>query len=75
MYEEFRMANCDVLLDDRGERVGVMLAEWELIGIPIRILISSKLVEANSVEVFERRSLKTRTLSVENCIEKICRML
>ncbi len=75
LYEEFRMANCDVLLDDRGERVGVMLAEWELIGIPIRILISSKLVEANSVEVFERRSLKTHTLSVENCIEKICRML
>ena len=60
-----------VLLDDRGERVGVMLAEWELVGIPIRVLISTKLVEANLLEVFCRRSLETHTISIDQCIEHI----
>ena len=60
-----------VLLDDRGERVGVMLAEWELVGIPIRILISTKLVEANSVEVFVAKFRNSHTVGIDKCIDHI----
>ena len=71
LYAKMMAQNYSVLLDDRGERVGVMLAEWELVGIPIRILISTKLVEANSVEVFCRRSLETHTVGIDKCIDHI----
>ncbi|MEL0214510.1 MAG: His/Gly/Thr/Pro-type tRNA ligase C-terminal domain-containing protein, partial [Burkholderiaceae bacterium] len=71
LYAKIMAHDYSVLLDDRGERVGVMLAEWELVGIPIRILISTKLVEANSVEVFCRRSLETHTVGIDKCIDHI----
>ena len=71
LYSKIMAHHYSVLLDDRGQRVGVMLAEWELVGIPIRILISTKLVEANSVEVFCRRSLETHTVGIEKCIDHI----
>jgi prolyl-tRNA synthetase len=71
LYAKIKAHDYSVLLDDRGERVGVMLAEWELIGIPIRILISPKLVEANSVEIFCRQSLETHTVGIDKCLDYI----
>ncbi|MAF81686.1 MAG: proline--tRNA ligase [Proteobacteria bacterium] len=71
LYAKIMAHNYSVLLDDRGERVGVMLAEWELVGIPIRVLISTKLVEANLLEVFCRQSLETHTVGVDKCIDFI----
>ena len=71
LYSKIMAHDYSVLLDDRGERVGVMLAEWELIGIPIRILISTKLVEAGSIENFCRRSLETHTVGIDKCIDYI----
>lgn len=44
----------DVILDDRGERPGVMFAEWELIGVPLRITIGPRSVESYKVEVYSR---------------------
>jgi prolyl-tRNA synthetase len=32
----------DVLLDDRGERPGAMFADWELIGVPLRVVLSER---------------------------------
>lgn len=36
LYETLLAAGVDVMLDDRGERPGVMFADWELIGVPPR---------------------------------------
>ena len=46
----------------------MMLAEWELIGIPVRILVSLKSLEKNSVEIFDRQTLQTKIVSLENCL-------
>jgi hypothetical protein len=35
-------AGVDVMLDDRGERPGAMFADWELIGVPHRVVISDR---------------------------------
>ena len=45
----------DVLLDDRGERPGVMFADWELIGVPHRITIGDRGLKAGEVEYQHRR--------------------
>jgi prolyl-tRNA synthetase len=42
-------------LDDRGERPGAMFADWELIGIPQRVVISDRGLKAGTVEVQGRR--------------------
>ncbi|AWD32669.1 Proline--tRNA ligase [Candidatus Kinetoplastibacterium sorsogonicusi] len=45
IYKKFTDLNFDIILDDRNIRFGHMLTEWELIGIPIMIIISKKLIE------------------------------
>jgi len=39
LYAQLQAQGVDVILDDRGERPGVMFAEWELIGVPHRVVI------------------------------------
>jgi len=48
-------AGIDVLLDDRGERPGAMFADWELIGVPHRVVLSDRGLKAGTVEVQGRR--------------------
>lgn len=48
-----------VLYDDRNQRVGEMLSDADLIGIPTRIVVSPKTIAAGELEVTERRSGKT----------------
>jgi prolyl-tRNA synthetase len=55
LYAELTAAGIDVLLDDRGERPGVMLAELELIGIPHRIVVGERGLKEGKVEYQQRR--------------------
>lgn len=55
LYDELRAAGIDVLLDDRKARPGVMFADMELIGVPHRIVISERGLEAGKVEYKGRR--------------------
>jgi prolyl-tRNA synthetase len=48
-------AGVDVVLDDRGERPGAMFADWELIGVPHRIVLSDRGLKAGELEYQGRR--------------------
>ena len=54
-YEELRDAGIEVLLDDRRVRPGVMFADSELIGIPYRVVMSDRGLDAGSAEYRHRR--------------------
>ena len=54
LYRELTEAGIEVLLDDRGERPGVMFADMELIGIPHRVTIGGKGLERGVVEYQSR---------------------
>ena len=56
----------DVLLDDRGLRPGVMFSEAELLGIPHRITISDKTIEAKKVEYKKRQSENSELIDLES---------
>jgi prolyl-tRNA synthetase len=45
----------DVMLDDRGERPGAMFADWELIGVPHRVVISDRGLKEGQLEYQGRR--------------------
>ena len=55
LYAEFAKAGVDVLLDDRGERPGAMFADWELIGVPHRLVISDRGILEGQFEYQHRR--------------------
>ena len=55
LHAELLAAGVDVALDDRGERPGVMLGDWELIGVPHRLVISDRGLAAGTVEYQHRR--------------------
>jgi prolyl-tRNA synthetase len=55
LHDELAAAGVDVLLDDRGERPGAMFADWELIGIPQRVVLSDRGLKEGTVELQGRR--------------------
>jgi prolyl-tRNA synthetase len=48
-------AGIDGVLDDRGERPGAMFADWELIGVPHRVVLSERGLKAGECEYQGRR--------------------
>ncbi|HEY9239053.1 MAG TPA: proline--tRNA ligase, partial [Burkholderiaceae bacterium] len=54
LYEQLLAAGVDVLLDDRGERPGAMFADWELIGVPHRLVISDRGIKEGQFEYQHR---------------------
>ncbi|MCA0177566.1 MAG: proline--tRNA ligase [Proteobacteria bacterium] len=55
LYAELQAAGIDVVLDDRGERPGAMFADWELIGVPLRVVLSDRGLKEGLLEVQGRR--------------------
>ena len=50
MHAELLAAGVDVVLDDRGERPGAMFADWELIGVPFRVVVGERGLKEAKVE-------------------------
>jgi len=59
LYEQFNAAGIDVLLDDRDARPGVKFADSELIGIPHRIVIGERGLNAGNLEYRHRRETES----------------
>jgi prolyl-tRNA synthetase len=55
LHDEIAAQGIDVVLDDRGERPGAMFADWELIGVPVRVVISDRGLKAGTLEVQGRQ--------------------
>jgi prolyl-tRNA synthetase len=55
LHDQLAAQGTDVVLDDRGERPGAMFADWELIGVPQRVVVSERGLKAGTVEVQGRR--------------------
>ena len=55
LYRELAAAGYDVLMDDRELRPGPMFADMELIGIPHRLVLSDRSLDAGTVEYKGRR--------------------
>ena len=70
IYSDLTAHNYDVIIDDRGERPGVMFAEWDLIGVPFRITIGPKSIEHGKIEFYNRYS-KTKMDCDMNKIVKL----
>lgn len=71
LYEDLQNAGIKVIYDDRSVRAGVMFADADLLGIPLRIIVSPKNMKQGVVEVASRdKTLKTQ-IPLENVMEEI----
>jgi prolyl-tRNA synthetase len=68
LYDELAATGMDVLLDDRGERPGVMFADLELIGIPWRITIGERGLKEGVAELQGRREAEARKLPLAELV-------
>ncbi len=59
LYEEFTAAGIEVLCDDRDARPGVKFADAELLGIPHRLVIGERGIEAGKLEYRGRREAES----------------
>jgi prolyl-tRNA synthetase len=64
LHDELAAAGVDVLLDDRGERPGVMFADLELIGIPHRITVGERGLKEGVVEYQGRRDTQPLAIPI-----------
>jgi prolyl-tRNA synthetase len=55
LHAELEALGLDVMLDDRGERPGAMFADWELIGVPHRVVLSDRGLKEGRLEYQGRR--------------------
>lgn len=71
LYEELKQKGIEVLYDDRDERPGVKFADSELMGIPHRVTVSDRLMEAETYEYTPRMSGLTEVLTHEELLAKL----
>ena len=65
LYADLQAQGLEVLFDDRQESPGVKFNDADLLGIPIRVTISPRTLEKNSVEVKWRSDKESMLLSLQ----------
>ena len=75
IYDALKEMGVDVLLDDRGERPGIMFAEMELIGIPYRIVIGDRNLKEGKVEFQGRLDHESKLIDENHIVKEIKSLL
>ena len=70
LHHQLENAGIDVVLDDRGERPGAMFADWELIGVPYRLVIGERSLKESNVEFQGRGESTAQLVPVNEITEK-----
>ena len=69
LHDALQVAGVDVLLDDRGERPGVMFAEADLMGIPHRLVIGERGLAEGNVEYKARVEADAKSIALVSVVE------
>ncbi len=75
LYEDLIANDVEVILDDRDERPGVKFADAELVGIPFRITVGPRGLEAGTVEFTPRATGETAEIPIGDVVSKVLALL
>lgn len=75
LHTELKERGVDVILDNRDIRPGVMFADWELIGVPIRITIGQRGLKNDAIEIQTRYNGEDHVAPVNECSQKTLELL
>ena len=68
IYASLKAQGVDVILDDRDLRPGIMFAEWELIGPPVRITVGDRGLKDGVVELLCRTETDAARVALTDCV-------
>jgi prolyl-tRNA synthetase len=71
LYVALQAAGVDVIVDDRGLRPGAMFADWELIGVPHRVVIGERGLKEGNLEYQGRRDAEATAVPVAGMVDFI----
>ena len=71
LYKKMQEAGIEVLYDDRIVSAGVKLTDSELMGMPIRVVISPKTMANGTAEVTMRETGETNFISLQNLLSEL----
>lgn len=71
LHDELEAKGVEVLWDDRDASAGEKFADADLIGIPLRFVISEKTLSEDSVEWKERRASEAKLIALDDAVENI----
>jgi prolyl-tRNA synthetase len=71
LYQDLMSAGVEVILDDRGERPGAMFADWELIGVPYRVVIGERGLKEGQLEFQARTDAEASAIPVGDVAKKV----
>ncbi len=74
LYEKLKQNNVKVLLDDRAERFGPKIKDFELIGFPYAVVIGKKLKDG-MVEIRDRKTLEKIEIEADKVFDKLMEMI
>lgn len=71
IYQELKAAGLEVLFDDRDKGAGEKFADADLIGCPIRLVLSAKTLENNSIEFKYRKEADSKNIPLSDLIKNL----
>ncbi|MBI4180677.1 MAG: proline--tRNA ligase [Chloroflexi bacterium] len=71
LYTELTTQGLEVLFDDRQESPGVKFNDADLLGIPLRVTISPRTLEKNSIEMKKRTEKETQLVPLDEITERL----
>jgi len=75
LYADLQVRGVEVLFDDRTESAGVRFNDADLLGMPLRVVVSQRTLKTQSAELKWRSQSESQTLPLEGLAEKIAGML
>lgn len=75
LYEQLKAQGIDVILDDRDVRPGVMFADWELIGVPVRVTVGDRGLKENMLEIQQRARGENEKIQTSEALSYITQAL
>lgn len=75
VYAELSAAGYEVILDDRDERPGVMFADWELIGVPVRVTIGERSLREGRLELLKREGMQASDCGLTEVCAAVGRLM
>lgn len=72
LYEKLKAERVEVIYDDRdGIRPGEMFADADLLGVPIRVVVSPRNLKENKIEISTRDKSLKDSVDAETCVDYI----
>ena len=74
-YEELLKKGVEVVYDDRTVRAGVMFSDADLLGVPLRVVVSPRNLKQNRLEVVSRDKTFSENIPAESAAERLMEIL